>query len=115
MSNEQPDAKVIPFPRQLRVVPIERRPYAAPADIIPAAVEHDGRTYNLEALLRQLPAHCLRKVEATAPRSGQEFWDEVVRRWPGWRPRWWLERSGRPAGIATKVGNHSFRATEITA
>ena len=81
MSNEQLDAKIIPFPRQLRVVPIE--PSAASADVMPAAVEHDGHTYDLEALLRQLPVHCLREVEATAPRSGQEFWDEVVRRWPG--------------------------------
>ena len=83
MSNEQSDAKVIPFPRQLRVVLIERGPYAASAAVTPAAVEHDGRTYDLEALLRQLPPHCLREVEATAPRSGQELWDEVVRRWPG--------------------------------
>ena len=48
-----------------------------------AAVEHDGRVYDLEALLRQLPPHCLHEVEAAAPRSGQELWDEVVRRWPG--------------------------------
>ena len=83
MSNEKSDAKVIQFPRQPRVVPIERGAYAAPADAMTAAVEHDGRTYDLEALLRQLPAHCLHEVEATAPRSGQEFWDEVVRCWPG--------------------------------
>ncbi len=83
MSNEQSDAKVIPFPRQPRVVPIERGVYAAPAVVTPAAVEHDGHTYDLKALLRQLPPHCIREAEATAPRSGQELWDEVVRRWPG--------------------------------
>ena len=57
MSNEQSDAKVIPFPRQLRVVPLEREIDGAPITVTPAAVDHDGRTYDLEALLRQLP-HC---------------------------------------------------------
>ena len=83
MSNEQSDAKVIPFPRPFRVVPVEQEPSAAPVTVIPDAVEYDGRTYDLEALVRQLPPHCLREVEATAPRSGHELWDEVVRRWPG--------------------------------
>jgi hypothetical protein len=83
LSNEQSDAKVISFPRQLRVVPVEEEEAAAPVAVVPAAVDHDGRTYALEALLRQLPPHCIREVEATAPRSGQELWDEVVRRWPG--------------------------------
>ena len=82
MSNERA-AKVVPFPRQLRVVPLESEPGVAPAVVTPAAVDHDGHTYDLEALLRQLPPHCLREVEAAAPRSGQELWDEVVRRWPG--------------------------------
>jgi hypothetical protein len=83
MSNEQPGDNVLPFPRQLRVVPIEREPDAASAGIMPAAVEYNGRSYDLEALLRLLPTHCLEEVEAAAPRSGQELWDEVVRRWPG--------------------------------
>ncbi len=83
MSNEQSDAKVIPFPRQLPVVPIEHEPDSAPADVMPATVEYDGRTYELVALIRLLPFHCVREAYATAPRSGQEFWDEVVRRWPG--------------------------------
>ena len=48
-----------------------------------AAVDYDGRTYDLKTPLRQLPSHCIREAEATAPRSGQELWDEVVRRWPG--------------------------------
>ena len=50
---------------------------------MPAAVDYDGRTYDLEALLRLPLPHCLEEVEAAAPRSGQELWDEVVRRWPG--------------------------------
>ena len=85
MSNEQSDAKVIPFPRQLRVVPIENAACAAPArtDVVPAVVEHDGHMYDLATLLQGLPPHCIRKVEASAPRSGQELWDEMVRRWPG--------------------------------
>jgi hypothetical protein len=83
MSDDQSGAKVISFPRQLRVVPIEAEANATPVTVSPAAVEYDGRTYDLEALLRQLPPDCIREVEATAPRSGQEFWDEVVRRWPG--------------------------------
>ena len=39
--------------------------------------------YDLAILLQGLPPHCIRKVEATAPRSGQELWDEMVRRWRG--------------------------------
>ena len=83
MGNEQSDAKIIPFPRQPRVVPIEHESGATPVTVIPSMVEHDGSTYDLEVLLRQLPPHCFREVEATAPRSGQELWDQVVRRWPG--------------------------------
>ena len=64
-------------------MPLEREIDGAPITVTPAAVDHDGRTYGLEALLRQLPPHCLHEVQATAPRSGQEFWDKVVRRWPG--------------------------------
>ena len=83
LSNEQSDAKVIPFPGRLPAVPIEHEPDAAAADFMPATVEYDGRTYELVALIRLLPFHCVREAYATAPRSGQEFWDEVVRRWPG--------------------------------
>ena len=84
MSDQQSDTKIIPFlPGQLPVVPIEHEPDSAPADVMPATVEYDGRTYELVALIRLLPFHCVREAYATAPRSGQEFWDEVVRRWPG--------------------------------
>lgn len=46
------------------------------------AVEHDGRLYAADRLLRELPPHSIREVGATAPHSLQAFWDEVVRRWP---------------------------------
>jgi hypothetical protein len=82
MSNDKSDANVIPFPRQLRVVPIEQD-IAVEAYVITATVEHDGRTYELESLLQQLPPHCFQEAVATVPRSGQELWDEIVRRWPG--------------------------------
>ena len=82
MSNEQSGAKVIPSPRQLRVVPVEQDA-TIEAYVISAIVEHDGRTYELEGLLQQLPPLCFREAVSTVPRSGQELWDEVVRRWPG--------------------------------
>ena len=47
-----------------------------------AAVEHDGRLYAADRLMRELPPHSMREVRATAPRTLQAFWDEVVRRWP---------------------------------
>ena len=46
------------------------------------AVEHDGRLYTAAALLRHLSPDELEQVEAAAPRSVQELWDEAVRRWP---------------------------------
>ncbi len=46
------------------------------------AVDHDGGLYPLEDLLRALTSDQLRTLEAAAPRSGQEAWDEVVRSWP---------------------------------
>ncbi len=47
-----------------------------------AAVEHDGRLHAAGCLMHELPPHSLREVGATAPRTLQAFWDEVVRRWP---------------------------------
>jgi hypothetical protein len=40
MRSDQSDPKIIPFPRQMRVVPIEREMDAAPAEVMRAAVEH---------------------------------------------------------------------------
>ena len=47
-----------------------------------AAVLHDGRRYEAESLMRQLPPHSMMEVGAGAPADLQAFWDEVVRRWP---------------------------------
>ena len=82
----EPD-NVVPFPSRVRSFP--PAPVAgtsasnADADGEPAAiVEHDGRLYAAARLMRQLPPHSIQEVGATAPRSPQAFWDEVVRRWP---------------------------------
>jgi hypothetical protein len=45
-------------------------------------VEHDGRLYSLGALFARLPDHVLDEIDALVPRSSQETWDLVVRRWP---------------------------------
>ena len=45
-------------------------------------VGHGGRTYRLADLMAGLSPADLQAIEATAPRSGQATWDEVVRRWP---------------------------------
>lgn len=45
-------------------------------------VEHDGRAYFLLDLLRSLTADELQEIVSAAPHSGQELWDEAVRRWP---------------------------------
>ena len=83
---DDPD-NVVPFPSRGR--PFPPAPVAgtfasdADTDGEPVAiVEHDGRLYAAERLIRQLPPHSIREVGATAPHSPQAFWDEVVRRWP---------------------------------
>ena len=75
-------SNVVPFPRQFRIVP--RVPVAVTPGIGEAkiAVDHVGRLYVLQDLLRGLTPEKLRTVEAAAPRSGQDIWDEVVRNWP---------------------------------
>ena len=78
-------SNVIAFPARLRVV-ATKTPEPSQADLrqdeFQAAVEHDGRVYDLAELLRHLSPAELRQVGETAPRSGQALWDEVVRRWP---------------------------------
>ena len=71
---------VIYFPRQLRVVSTPN-PYSGPARPV-SVVEHDGKTYPLEPLLRGLTKDELSRVAQAAPRSAQLAWDEAVRRWP---------------------------------
>ena len=73
-------SNVIYFPRQLRIVPFPSS-YAGPARP-PSVVEHDGKIYPLEALLRGLTEDELSRVAQAAPRSAQYAWDEAVRRWP---------------------------------
>ena len=59
MANDTPTAQVIPFPRQLRVVPVKAdRPAAVPKP--PTLVDYDGRVYRLEQILFSL-AHTLRR------------------------------------------------------
>lgn len=48
----------------------------------PVTVVHDGRAYMLADLFHALTPEEQAVVEQTAPRSFQEAWDEVVRRWP---------------------------------
>ncbi len=74
-------SNVVPFPPQFRRVPMTSFAEVPVVDPQPA-VDHDGRLYPLEILLRGLTPTELRAVEAIAPRSGQEAWDEVVRNWP---------------------------------
>ena len=82
MSTEAAGAdNIIPFPPQLRVVPVE--PSAPlPLEHAFALVEHDGCMYDLGALVRHLSPLEVQELGEAAPRSGQEMWDEVARRWP---------------------------------
>ncbi len=75
-------SNVVPFPRQLRVVPASPAPEPQVTAHQSPAVDHDGRLYPLHDLLRGLTPEELRTVEAASPRSGQEAWDAVVRNWP---------------------------------
>lgn len=76
--------EVIRFPTQLRIVPVTE-PSAIVCPAIETAVpvvDHDGRLYPLHTLLTQIPdAHRL-ELQDEVPRSGQEAWDTVTRRWP---------------------------------
>ena len=45
-------------------------------------VDHDGRLYRLDELLAQLPPARAADLDAAAPRTGQETWDTICRRWP---------------------------------
>ena len=76
---------VVQFPFKERATPPAPAPGASAndGDDQPAAVvEHDGRLYAADQLMRELPPHSIREVGTTAPRTLQAFWDEVVRRWP---------------------------------
>ena len=74
-------SEVIPFPAP--VVPLHIARAAAPVDDrLLLVVEHDGRPYSFATLLARLPDAVLDELDALVPRSAQETWDLVVRRWP---------------------------------
>ena len=82
MNDKTPETdNLIQFPQMLRVMPLELPP-ARPLEHELALIEHDGRMYDLAALIQQLSPQEVQEITAAAPRSGQEMWDEVVRRWP---------------------------------
>lgn len=73
-------SNVIRFPTQLRIVPLE--PPAPGADDGVQLVDHDGRLYALHRLLTRLPVAVRDELAIAMPRTGQEAWDLIVRRWP---------------------------------
>lgn len=45
-------------------------------------IQHEGRWYQLSALLRFVPEEVIRAVDATKPQTSQLWWDELTRSWP---------------------------------
>ncbi len=89
----EPD-NIIPFPPQLRVVPIEPAP-AQPLEHSLALIEHDGRLYDLAALVRHLSPAELQVIAAAGPRQVRRCgitWCGAGRRW---RRRSWRVRGRR--------------------
>ncbi len=84
MTGEPPQPhNLIQFPQRFRVAPVE--PHGKSALLLrvtPALIEHDGRMYDLAPLVQRLSPLEVQEITAAAPRSGQEMWDEVIRRWP---------------------------------
>ena len=60
-----------------------------------ALIEH-GRMYDLAPLVQQLSPAELQEISEAVPWSGQEMWDEVVRRWPALAAE--IVASAQPAG-----------------
>ena len=52
--------------------------------------------YDLAPLIQHLSPGELQEIGEAAPRSGQEMWDEVVRRWPALAAE--IVAGARPAG-----------------
>jgi hypothetical protein len=86
---------LIQFPKLLRVVPIDLTP-SLPLEHELALIEHDGRMYDLASLVQQLSPQEVQDIGAAAPRSGQEMWDAIVRRWPALAAE--IVAGARPAG-----------------
>lgn len=74
-------ADIIPFPAPVVHLKMDQPAAAEPKHGL-LAVEHDGRVYSLAALLARLPSDVLDELDNLVPRSSQETWDLVVRRWP---------------------------------
>ena len=68
---------IIPFPAPVVRLHIEPCHTVERGDLL--VVEHDGRLYSLFA---RMPDHVLDEIDALVPRSAQETWNLVVRRWP---------------------------------
>jgi hypothetical protein len=86
---------IIPFPPRLRVVSIEPSvPLSSGHDL--ALIEHDGRLYDLAALVRNLSPAELQVIAAAGPRSSQEMWDHVMRCWPAMAAE--IVAGARPVG-----------------
>ena len=45
-------------------------------------VDYRGNLYPLESLIKRLSLEYIRELQRAAPRSGQEAWDLVDKRWP---------------------------------
>ena len=75
MNDEPATAKVIPFPRQFRVVPDALPRPDSPS---PVVVDHDGRSYCLADLLGQLTPAEWSAIEATVPITAQAAWGEAL-------------------------------------
>ena len=96
MSDDTPEHdNLVPFPPRLRVVPLQPAP-ALPLEHELALNEHDGRMYDLAPLVQQLSPAELQEISEAAPRSSQEMWDAVVRRWPALAAE--IVAGARPAG-----------------
>jgi hypothetical protein len=96
LSNKTPETdNLVPFPPHLRAVPLEPTP-ALPLEHELALIEHDGRLYDLAYLVEHLSPAEIQEISASAPRSSQQMWDEVVRRWPALAAE--IVAGARPAG-----------------
>jgi hemin uptake protein HemP len=83
LSDDNPERdNLIPFPQRRRVLPPTEDASLIRPDHAVALIEHDGRLYDLAALLQHLSPQEMREIDAAAPRPGQELWAEVARRWP---------------------------------
>ena len=74
-------AEIIQFPAPVVRLVVEPIPPQPPRMRL-LVVEHDGQNYSLASLLARLPNDILDELDALVPRSAQETWDLIFRRWP---------------------------------